>query len=165
MNSSELVSLDAVWLGCCEYSSSCFHCRNDFISSASLLTSLIYPCRSAGGTVRAFTLASYSSPRLIMPSADSRIRDGLASRLAHSADPSALAPACSCSPWARRWLGRIAPYPLGYGAYLYVDPRFCLRLPSGTHCCYTFAFGYPSPPSGWVWTLPDVCVILSDITI
>jgi len=44
-----------------------------------------------------------------MPSADSRIRDGLASRLAHSADPSAIAPACSCSPWARRWLGRIAP--------------------------------------------------------
>jgi len=25
---------------------------------------------------------------------------------------------------------------LGYGAYLYVDPRFCLRLPSGGHYCY-----------------------------
>jgi len=25
---------------------------------------------------------------------------------------------------------------LGYGAYLYVDPRFCLRLPSGVHLCY-----------------------------
>jgi len=21
------------------------------------------------------------------------------------------------------------------------------------------AIGYPSPPSGWVWTLPDICVI------
>jgi hypothetical protein len=52
-----------------------------------------------------------------------------------------------------------ALYPLGYGAYLYVDPRFCLRLPSGAHRCYTLAFGYPSPPSGWVWTLPDICVI------
>ena len=53
-------------------------------------------------------------------------------------------------------------YPLGYGAYLYVDPRFCLRLPSGAHRCYTLAFGYPSPPSGWVWTLPDICVINID---
>ena len=41
-----------------------------------------------------------------------------------------------------------ALYPFGYGAYLYVDPRFCLRLPSGAHCCNTLAFGYPSPPSG-----------------
>jgi hypothetical protein len=29
----------------------------------------------------------------------------------------------------------------------------------------TLAFGYPSPPSGWVWTLPDTCVIVSDSTI
>lgn len=29
----------------------------------------------------------------------------------------------------------------------------------------TFAFGYPSPLSGWVWTLPDICVIIPDITI
>ena len=28
-----------------------------------------------------------------------------------------------------------ALYPLGYWAYLYVDPRFCLRLPSGVHRC------------------------------
>ena len=27
------------------------------------------------------------------------------------------------------------------------------------------AFGYPSPPSGWIWTLPDNCVIMSDSTI
>ena len=54
----------------------------------------------------------------------------------------------------------------GYGAYLYVDPRFCLRLPSGVHCCNTLAFGYPSPLSGWVWTLSGNCVIiLPDITI
>jgi hypothetical protein len=51
---------------------------------------------------------------------------------------------------------------LGYGAYLYVDPRFCLQLPSGAHRCYTLAFDYPSPPSGWVWTLPDICVINID---
>ena len=57
------------------------------------------------------------------------------------------------------------PSTFRYGAYLYVDPRFCLRLPSGAHCCYTLAFGYPSPPSGWVWTLPDMRVIISDITI
>jgi len=25
---------------------------------------------------------------------------------------------------------------MGYGAYLYVDSRFCLRLPSGGHRCY-----------------------------
>jgi hypothetical protein len=24
----------------------------------------------------------------------------------------------------------------------YVDPRFCLRPPSGVHCCSTLAFGY-----------------------
>ena len=59
-----------------------------------------------------------------------------------------------------------ALYPSGYGAYLYVDPRFCLRLPSGVHCCNTLAFGYPSPLSGWVWTLSGNCVIiLPDITI
>ncbi|MDL1983258.1 MAG: hypothetical protein LWX54_03545 [Deltaproteobacteria bacterium] len=27
------------------------------------------------------------------------------------------------------------------------------------------AIGYPSPPSGWVWTLSETCVIVSDITI
>jgi hypothetical protein len=27
------------------------------------------------------------------------------------------------------------------------------------------AFGYPSPPSGWIWTLSDTCVIISDSTI
>jgi len=57
-----------------------------------------------------------------------------------------------------------ALHPFGCGAYLYVDPRFCLRLPSGMHCCATLAFGYPSPPSGWVWTLPDICVTIPDIT-
>jgi hypothetical protein len=46
----------------------------------------------------------------------------------------------------------------------YVDSRLCLRLPSGAHCCTTLAFGYPSPPSGWVWTLTDMRVILPDIT-
>jgi len=39
-----------------------------------------------------------------MPSADSRIRGGLALRLAHSADPSALAPTYSCSSPYRVWL-------------------------------------------------------------
>ena len=65
-----------------------------------------------------------------------------------------------------------ALYPFGYGAYLYpgsspgqANPRFCLRLPSGVHYCTTLAFGYPSPPSGWVWTLPDMRVIIPDITI
>jgi hypothetical protein len=46
-----------------------------------------------------------------------------------------------------------------------LNPRFCLRLPSGAHCYNTLALGYPSPLSGWVWTLPDTCVIISDITI
>ena len=58
-----------------------------------------------------------------------------------------------------------ALYPLGYGAFLYVDPRFCLQLPSGAHCFTTLAFSYPSPPSGWVWTLPNRRVIILDITI
>ena len=57
-----------------------------------------------------------------------------------------------------------ALYPSGYGTYLYVDPRFCLRLPSGAHCCNTLAISYPSPPSGWVWTLSDTRVIIPDIT-
>ena len=57
------------------------------------------------------------------------------------------------------------PSTFRYGAYLYVDPRFCLRLPSGVHCCATLAFSYPSPPSGWVWTLSDSRVIIPDITI
>jgi hypothetical protein len=57
------------------------------------------------------------------------------------------------------------PSTFRYGAYLYVDPRFCLRLPSSAHYCTTLAFSYPSPPSGWVWTLPDTRVIISDITI
>jgi hypothetical protein len=47
----------------------------------------------------------------------------------------------------------------------YVDPRFCLRLPSSVHCCNTLAFNYPSPPSDWVWTLSDTRVIISNITI
>jgi len=29
----------------------------------------------------------------------------------------------------------------------------------------TLAFGYPSPPSGWVWTLLDICVTIPNITI
>jgi hypothetical protein len=57
------------------------------------------------------------------------------------------------------------PSTFRYGAYLYVDPRFCFRLPSGPHLCDTLAFSYPSPPSGWVWTLPDTRVIISNITI
>jgi hypothetical protein len=41
-----------------------------------------------------------------MPSADSRIRDGLTLRLAHSADPSAIAPTYSCSsPRGARLIG------------------------------------------------------------
>jgi hypothetical protein len=28
-------------------------------------------------------------------------------------------------------------------AYLFVDPRFCLRPPSGAHCCSTLAFWLP----------------------
>ena len=58
-----------------------------------------------------------------------------------------------------------ALYPSGYGAYLYVDPRFCLRLPSGEHCCNTLASGYPSAPSAWVWTLPGTCVTIPHSTI
>ncbi len=67
------------------------------------------------------------------------------------------------------------PSTLWYGAYLSVDPRFCFQLPSGVHHCTTLltcvasakrvAFGYPSPPSGWVWTLPGMRVIIPDITI
>jgi hypothetical protein len=30
---------------------------------------------------------------------------------------------------------------------------------------FFLAIGYPSPPSGWIWTLPDTRVIISDITI
>ena len=51
-----------------------------------------------------------------------------------------------------------ALYPSGYGAYLYVNPRFCLRLPSGAHCWNTLAFDYPSAPSAWIWTLRGICV-------
>jgi len=57
------------------------------------------------------------------------------------------------------------PSTFRYGAYLSVDPRFCLQLPSGVHHCTTLAFGYPSPPSGWIWTLPDTRVIIPNITI
>ena len=57
------------------------------------------------------------------------------------------------------------PSTFRYGACLYVDPRFCLRLPSGTHCCNTLAINYPSPPSGWIWTLAATCVIVSTSTI
>jgi hypothetical protein len=46
---------------------------------------------------------------------------------------------------------------------MYFDPRFCLRLPSGVHCCTTLAFGYPSPPFGWVWTLTRISVIILPI--
>ena len=70
MNSSELVSLNAVWRGYSEYSSSCFHCRNEFIRSSFLLATLIYPCHSAGGTVWALVLGNFH-PGLSMPSADS----------------------------------------------------------------------------------------------
>ncbi|MFC1820181.1 hypothetical protein ACFLZG_03730 [Thermodesulfobacteriota bacterium] len=38
-------------------------------------------------------------------------------------------------------------------------------LPSSAHYCTTLAFGYPSAPSAWVWTLPDICVTMPDITI
>ena len=39
------------------------------------------------------------------------------------------------------------------------------RLPAAgflqmLHHCNTLALGYPSPPSGWVWTLPAICAIL-----
>jgi len=34
------------------------------------------------------------------------------------------------------------PSTLRCGAYLHVDPRFCLRPPSGAHCCTTLSFGY-----------------------
>ena len=41
-----------------------------------------------------------------MPSAESRLRDGLASQLAHSVDPPATASAYSCSsPYAVRLIG------------------------------------------------------------
>ena len=80
MNSSELVSL-AVWLGYSEYNSSCFRCCNEFIRNASLLTTLIYPCHSAGGTVQTFIgvsppLFRGSFPPTTMPSADSRYAIG-----------------------------------------------------------------------------------------
>ena len=58
-----------------------------------------------------------------------------------------------------------ALYPIEYGAYLYVNPRLCLRLPSGAHYCTTLAFDYPSAPSAWVWTLPGICVKIPGITI
>ena len=132
MNSSELVSLDAVWLGYCEYSSSCFHCYNEFIRNASLITPLIYPCHSAGGTVRAFTLASYLPPRLIMPSADSRIRDGLASRLAHSADSFATASTYSCSsPYGVRLIGVRDALPTDAGIFFTGFPNIPVAYSDG----------------------------------
>ena len=73
MNSSELVSL-AGWLGYSEYNSSCFHRCNGLIRRTSLLTPLIYPCHSAGGTVRAFILFNFNGTT--MPSADSRYAIG-----------------------------------------------------------------------------------------
>ena len=33
------------------------------------------------------------------------------------------------------------------------------------HCCNDLAFSYPSPPSGWIWTLPGNCVRIPGITI
>ncbi len=42
--------------------------------------------------------------------------------------------------------------------YLFVTPRLRLRLPSGIHYWATLAFSYPSPPSGWDWTLPGARV-------
>jgi len=53
------------------------------------------------------------------------------------------------------------PSTFRYGAYLCFDPRFCLRPPSGVHCCSTLAFGYPSPPSGWVWTFCGIYDIIT----
>ena len=50
------------------------------------------------------------------------------------------------------------PLPDRYGAYLYVNPRFCLRLPSGAPCGNTLALDYPSAPSAWIWTLRCICV-------
>jgi len=111
MNSSELVSPDAVWLGCFEYNSSCFICCHGLIRSSSLITSLIYPCHSAGGTVRAFTLAGLFPPRLNMPSADSHCvinaPCGLLTRLGH---PSPRLLFCVPSPfWIRLINGLDAP--------------------------------------------------------
>jgi len=57
-----------------------------------------------------------------------------------------------------------ALYPSGYGAYLYVNPRFCLRLPSGAHCWNTLALDYPSAPSAWIWTFQSICVKIPRIT-
>ena len=56
------------------------------------------------------------------------------------------------------------PLPDRYGAYLYVNPRFCLRLPSGAHYWNTLAFDYPSAPSAWIWTLQNICVKIPRIT-
>ena len=53
-----------------------------------------------------------------MPSADSRIRDGLASRLAHSADPSATASAYLCSsPYGVRLIGVRDALPTDAGIF------------------------------------------------
>jgi hypothetical protein len=99
INSSELVSLTTAVAGYSKYSLSCFLCCHEFIRSTSLLTSLIYPCHSAGGTVQAFggvsppklwlvsnpvysCLAGLPTPH--MPSADSRIHVKRPLRFAHS---------------------------------------------------------------------------------
>jgi hypothetical protein len=47
------------------------------------------------------------------------------------------------------------------GPYLFVNPRLCLRPPSGGHHCPTLAFGYPSPPSSWVWTFCGIYDIIT----
>jgi hypothetical protein len=61
-----------------------------------------------------------------MPSADSPLRGGLASRLAHSADPSAIAPAYSCSsPYGARLIGVRGALPTDAGIFfLPVSPIF-----------------------------------------
>jgi len=68
MNSSELVSLDAVWLGYFEYNSSYFHCCDELIRSASLITAFIYlPDFERDGTVRALFLSINNTQELIRP--------------------------------------------------------------------------------------------------
>jgi hypothetical protein len=59
-----------------------------------------------------------------MPSADSRIRDGLASRLAHSVDPSPIAPTYSfSSPYGARLIGVRGALPTDARIFFYRFPQ------------------------------------------
>jgi len=67
--------------------------------------------------------------------------------------------ACACVPLFFSGIRRPALLPLAsFRRTLLYHPPLNVRD-------RRLAFGYPSPPSGWVWTLPDMRVIISDSII